>query len=212
MTTPDSSAAEDRAAAAWLAVCDDILAGLTHALNNRLAALSSVTRMIEYGDLSLISTLVQEMEELEGTIQLLRTLPSTAEDGAEPVHLGDGLRTVVELQRLRRETRDLHYRLEIDPSTPPVVADPVLLTRALLLVLAEVADHALKTETLEILIATEAADSSVLLRFSAGSDAQISISGRTRDAVSVFLQPSGGTIASTDQDPSAFLGIRIPAA
>jgi hypothetical protein len=38
---------------AWLSVCDDLLWAFNHALSNRLAALTSITRILEYSDTGL---------------------------------------------------------------------------------------------------------------------------------------------------------------
>lgn len=206
----------ERAAAAWVTVCDDVLAGFTHTLNNRLAALGSIARVIEYGDpaaTSLFSTLVQEIDDLERTIQLLRTLPWSSDEGSEHVHLEDSLRSVVDLQRLRRETRDLEFRIATDPATPPIFAEPVLLTRALLLLLGEIAAHAVKNGVWTVTLETEVSDGSVVLRFAQeGGPAPAEIPGNSLTAARTLLETCGGSISDPHAASSGLVEVHLPAA
>ncbi len=215
LSSSDVMAAIEQAAAVWVTVCDDVLAGFTHAVNNRLAALGSIARVIDEGDPAatpFFSNLLQEIDDLEQTVQLLRALPWTSDNEPEHVHVQDCLRSVVDLQRLRRDTRDLEYRIELDPATPPVFAEPVLLNRALLLVLGEVAAQAVRGGSCTVTLETKVADGSVILRLAhEGGSASPRIPANTLAAARTLLETCGGTIPDPGSVSSGLVEIHLPA-
>jgi hypothetical protein len=127
------------AAAIWLATSDEILAGLSHALNNRLAAVGSIARVLEFGDAGdLYGSLVGEIEQLEATVALLHLIPRTDEDHVEPVRLEDFVEPLIQLHALRRDARDIDFVLSGEDMVPPGFVEPVLLSRSILVALSTV--------------------------------------------------------------------------
>jgi signal transduction histidine kinase len=141
MTRPEPSpppAATAAAAEAWLGVADELLAAVNHALSNRVAALISLARVLEYGDAAgnpLLVVLQQEVERLEQTTRLLRLLPREAHDQPEPVRLADVLPDVLALHRLRSDARDVKFEVRESSDPAPAWVSPGLLSHALLMVL-----------------------------------------------------------------------------
>ena len=73
----------------WIELSDGLVAGIHHALNNRMAALGGAVQVLQ-GDIEvehpLISLLSTEVRRLEGTASLLRYL-SHGDGTFEPVQL-----------------------------------------------------------------------------------------------------------------------------
>jgi hypothetical protein len=135
----EQTSAATSPAEAWLSVCDELLWAFNHALSNRLAALTSITRILEYSDTGLdplLSALSSEIGSLEKTLALLRLLPRSPTAVHEPVRLEDLLPEVVSLHRLQTEFRDLDYGIDAQPDTTPIWVEPSRLTHTLLLLLA----------------------------------------------------------------------------
>lgn len=127
---------------AWLAVADDLLWAINHALSNRLAALTSITRILEHSDTGadpLLAVLSGEIEQLERTVELLRLLPRHPDEQPEPVLLAELLPNVLALHRLQGEWRDLEYEVHGADGVSPVCVEPSLLAHALLLLLSAAA-------------------------------------------------------------------------
>lgn len=126
-------------AAAWLAVSDELISAVNHALNNRLAALLSLSRVLEFDDAAanpLVAVLQEEVERLERTTTLMRLLPRDPHEAAEPVVLADLFRDALALHRLRSGARDLEYDVGEAGDAPPAWAPPTALTHALLILLS----------------------------------------------------------------------------
>lgn len=130
---------------AWLTVSDDLLWGFNHALSNRLAAISSITRILEYSDTGLdplLSALSDEIVTLEETLKLLRLVPRSPRSTAEPVLLNELVPEVVRLHGVRSDSTDLRVESRFDEGLQPVWVHPARLSHALLIVLAAVSRHA----------------------------------------------------------------------
>lgn len=129
---------------AWLTVSDGLLAGVHHALNNRMAALTAVAQVLESDlprDHPLASALSGEAERLERTVSLLRALPR-GRGAPEPVQLGDVLRTVVQLFGMHHAVRDVSCEVVEEPGILPLWIEPATLTHALLVLTTVAGWHA----------------------------------------------------------------------
>lgn len=129
---------QEAAAEAWLRVSDGLVAGIHHALNNRLAALTAVAQVLEMeipADHPLRSSLSGEADRLQSTVGLLHHLPR-GRGVAEPLQLADVLRVVAELFALHHELRDIPLEVAGAADVLPVYCDPAQLTHALLLAAA----------------------------------------------------------------------------
>lgn len=123
--TNDSSRSSIRAED-WLPVHQALLAGLVHACNNRVAALSGIAQLYE----ARLSTGDEGMQQLLGEVEKLRSLMSLfrlALNGRsarrEPARMGEALQTAVALLANHLDAR--HSRLEAPPESGDV--EPVML-------------------------------------------------------------------------------------
>jgi C4-dicarboxylate-specific signal transduction histidine kinase len=143
-TTPPDSGQPERVEGGWPELHDGLVAGLHHALNNRLAALSAVGQVVE-ADLAaehpLSGSLRAELRRLESTVSLLGLLVAGSGD-PEPVHLPTALHEARQLLALHHSLRDVLLEVEVDDSLLPVWIDPAALLRALLGLLAAVGSRA----------------------------------------------------------------------
>lgn len=192
-----------RAAPEWLAVYDDVLLGLNHALNNRMAAIGSLASLLEFGEEtdSLLDNLIGEISALESTVELLGRLPAPPDEELEPIRLEDLVPRALELHRLRRDTRDLDYRFTSDVALPPAFAAPAPLTRVLLLVLGDVANAVRdgRAGQVDLHAGMSGEDLVLSIRAEAG-DAPVSIppSGRL-EAASALVEALGGRFDLREQ-------------
>jgi hypothetical protein len=166
MMRPDPSppSATHSPAEAWLGVSDELLAAANHALSNRLAALISLVRVLEYGDAAanpLLAVLQQEVDRLEQTTGLLRLLPRDAYDQPEPVLLADVLPSVLALHRLRGDAREIEFEVRESADPAPAWVSPGLLSHALLMTLDAATRVALRAAAASVEIASTGSDEHV---------------------------------------------------
>lgn len=102
---------------------DGILRGFAHALSNRVAALSGVAGLLDFGDLpaSRVSrALGSEVGQLGQLVELLRLLPSDARPRGEAVELQSTLPLVVALHAMHADLRDVACTVRHDREASPV--------------------------------------------------------------------------------------------
>lgn len=123
---------------AWLAASDGLVAGVHHALNNRVATMSALVQLAsldpEPGP-DALRALREELERLAGTLRLVGMLPRRPGEGPIPLQLPDLLPDVLALARQHRELRDVEVAVELPPGLPPVLAPETALAHALLALL-----------------------------------------------------------------------------
>lgn len=141
----DASLAAE-AAEIWVRASDGVLCGLNHNLTNRIYALDLFMGHLESGatiDASVRSTVAAEVGRLELLLRRYRLMERS--DGApeEPVRVADILPDVVELFKSHLALRDIPCTLSGDLSSPPALAAPATLAKALLLLLCAAARQAL---------------------------------------------------------------------
>ncbi|HEU4628838.1 MAG TPA: hypothetical protein VFS08_03805 [Gemmatimonadaceae bacterium] len=129
--------------AAWPAAADGVLRGLAHELSNRTGTIAAVAEALaaERPDSRLATALSSEAERLQELLRLLRLLSTDATRPAEPVRPADVLDDALALFALHPGGRAASAQLAgaLDEA-PPVRARVPALTRALLVLLAAVAD------------------------------------------------------------------------
>lgn len=124
----ESRAQSSVAAEDWLPVLEQLLDGLTHALSNRIAALSGIGQLIE---LSLATreesgqSISNETEQLRSFVELARPLGAVRATRREPALVGDSLRPAAQLLAHHRDLRGVRYEI---PAADPTV-EPLLLWR-----------------------------------------------------------------------------------
>jgi hypothetical protein len=102
---------------------DGILRGVAHALSNRVAALSGVAGLVDFGDLPpdrLSRALGSEVSQLGQLVELLRLLPSDTRPRGEAIELKTLLPAVVALHALHADLRDVPCTIQHDRDAHPV--------------------------------------------------------------------------------------------
>jgi hypothetical protein len=122
----------------WLPVSAELIAGVHHALNNRVGALSAVTQVLE-GEMNaahpLRLALADEVKRLQATVRVLTLLPRPADAVPEPVLLPDLLPGITELYGLHHGVRDTECVAETEDGILPLYCEPTLLAHLLLTLL-----------------------------------------------------------------------------
>jgi hypothetical protein len=162
---PETGSAE------WLSLSDDLLAGLVHALNNRVTALSVFAELINLGDNQLASAglLATEVERLQRATALLAMLPARHQ-APEALELGPVLDDAIALHAQHPRIRAIECVVERSGELPPVRAARWVLLRLLLLVVhaAKGAAAAVRRERATLYLTGDA--ESVTLRAFTGDD------------------------------------------
>ena len=149
--------AEEGAAAAaseaWLAAADGLVAGVHHALNNRLGTVSALVQIAAMGDGGGPDTgraLREELERLAETLRLLAMIPRRPGEEPIPLRLSELLPDVLALVAQHRDARDVRFAVETAPDLLPVLCAETALAHALLALLAGAAGAAREAETLRV--------------------------------------------------------------
>lgn len=139
---PDEAAlAEVREA--WLEVSDDLLQGVGHALNNRVAAMTAVGQVLAATTEGPLTTaLSAESSRLQRAVQLLRLLVRRWDAEPEPLTVQDVLDDVTELVSHHPRVHTAGLRVEAEAGLMPVRAERSSLTHAFCLLLAPAAEAA----------------------------------------------------------------------
>jgi hypothetical protein len=131
---PEMTAAfETPGAAEWLALSDDLLAGLVHSLNNRVTAISVCAELAGLGDEQMLGggMLVAEVSRLQQASALVALLP--ARGHAEALEIGPVLHDAVAIHAHHPRMRAVECAVEIADATPPVRVPRWALLRVLLM-------------------------------------------------------------------------------
>ena len=131
---PEMTAALARSGAAeWLALSDDLLAGLVHALNNRVTALGVCAELAALGDEQMLEggLLQAEVDRLQKVSALVALLPTRGR--AEALEIGPVLEDAVAMHGYHPRMRGVECAMEIAGAPQPVRAPRWALLRLLLI-------------------------------------------------------------------------------
>lgn len=161
-------------AAEWLALSDDLLAGLVHALNNRVTALSVCAELAGLGDEQMLEEglLVAEVTRLQRASALVALLP--ARGHPEALEVGPVLQDAIAIHAHHPRIRAVECTVEIAGSPQPVRVPRWALLR-LLLIMVDAAKGG----------AHDAKRSATALRLSGDAEA-VRVRAATRDAGGVY--------------------------
>jgi hypothetical protein len=129
----------------WLAIHDELLRGIAHALSNRVATMSVVTFMLDAPGADVgrqADALRGETEQIEALLMAMRALPRGIDGGAEPMIAGDAVRGALALHAHHGELRDVPCEVVTEGDVPPVLADPQALLHAVVAALTAARRHA----------------------------------------------------------------------
>lgn len=198
---------------AWLEASDGLLAGVGHALNNRVAALAAVGQVLastSEGPLS--RALSAESSRLQRTVQLLRLLVRRWAGEPEPIQLADVLADVAELLSHHPDLRAESIRVSADPGLPPVLSERSALTHAFCLLLIPAARAAERAggEPLEIRCSATAAEVRVEIPFPGDAD-QPPAAAVDPLAARGLIERAGGELSAREEAGAlAGLEVRLP--
>jgi len=122
-------------AAEWLVLCDELLAGLVHALNNRVTAISVCAELANLGDEQMLrdGVLIVEVTRLQRLGALMGLLPARAH-GPEALEIAPVLDEAIALHAYHPRIRAIECAVEREGTLQPVRAPRWALLRLLLLV------------------------------------------------------------------------------
>ncbi|HUQ45074.1 MAG TPA: hypothetical protein VM033_00400 [Gemmatimonadaceae bacterium] len=131
-------------AAEWLALSDDLLSGLVHALNNRVTALSVCAELAGLGDQRLLGegVLLGEVLRLQHATALVGLLP--ARGHTEPLDIGPVLDDAIEMHAHHPRMRTVECAVERVGAVQPVRVPRWALLRLLLLLVDAAKESALE--------------------------------------------------------------------
>lgn len=157
----------DVAASVWLSVSDDLLWGFNHELSNRLAAITSIAKILEHSDTGLdplLSVLTGEIQTLENTLDLLRLIPRNPDGVPEPLLLEDIIPEAVRLSEMRGDFRDFGYETAFEGDAQPVWMEYASLVHALLISLGTVSRATREAGGGRVVIRVDSAPERVIVR------------------------------------------------
>lgn len=151
--------------AAWAAVRDALLRGLTHALSNRVMAIATLADLTS--DARAGEVLAGESRRLDTLLRQFRMLCSTDPSLGEPVHLADLMPPLVALAARHPDVADLACKLEVAPDVEPVWGDPVSIQRVILTLIVAAARAARQLGIGVVWLGWGAADGVAIVRLGA---------------------------------------------
>lgn len=132
--TPEPRSADPPLGDDWRTISEELLKGLVHALNNRVASLSAFVELARLGDEEEdpLAALAAEIEQLHGVNALFGLLPQRAA-GPESLELRVALDDAIRLHEHHPRLRDGHVRVTADGAPGVVRAPRWALVRAMVM-------------------------------------------------------------------------------
>ncbi|HYW33445.1 MAG TPA: hypothetical protein VE869_18225 [Gemmatimonas sp.] len=193
--SPHASAPPNAGALRWLAIQNDLVSGLAHALSNRVATIDAAAYMLQFDstDIPAQATILHgEAGRLETLVLALRSLPARRQAEAEPVLVADVVKEALAVHEHHDDLRGIPCETSIDPDVPPVHVDPIALQHALLVALtaARTAAGSTGVATLDV----RAGGDMVQFTASARGAPGVAPDGGESDAAAIswLLHPHGG--------------------
>lgn len=189
------------AAARWLAIHDELLRGITHALSNRIATIGATSYMLEHGDVAVeqtIESLRAECERMDTLLQQLRQLPARPGAEPEPMTVGDACTSAIRVHANHGEFRDFDCDVVEEPDVYPIWAEPQSFTHAILVALTAAKRNAMPGSRISIHIAgdTNVVRINAAAAHAVASEDDLNITDAA--AASWLLASHGGTARAVD--------------
>ena len=131
-------------AEAWGLVSETLVRGLAHALSNRIATIGTIAELLRVGgdDPHAMSEMLGiETERLEDVLEQMRALSARSPARMEAMRLSDAVAGAMALHSYHPERRSVAVTIEPGDESRPVLVDPLVLQRQLLILL-DAATHA----------------------------------------------------------------------
>jgi signal transduction histidine kinase len=131
-------------AEAWAFVSETLVRGIAHALSNRIATIGTIAELLRVGGddpLAMSEMLGVETERLEDLLEQMRSLSARGSGRMEAMRLSDAVAGAMALHSYHPERRAIAVTVEPGDESRPVLGDPLLLQRELLILL-DAATHA----------------------------------------------------------------------
>ena len=190
-------------------MADELIAGIHHALNNRVGALGAVAQVLgmemEAED-PLRAALAAEVERLQGTVAALTLLPIRPGAREEPVLLSDLLPRVVELYGYHHGVRDTACTVEGAESVLPLWAEPTRLAH-LLLAMAIAAGEAARSSGGRAVVRCTGDAAEVEVRVAVGAGAA---AGGVESLAPWAAEMGGSLVREEAPEGGAELVLRLP--
>lgn len=191
----------EHAGAGWEETRDAVLRGLNHAMSNRVASLSGLTRILVPaggGDPGpVVAALQAEVDRLEQLFHLYTLLPVGTGGYLEPLELPALLRAVAALHELRSDLADARCEVTAHPDTRPIRAHRARVAHACLAVLGLAASRA-PGAPLAIGCASEGEESVVRVPLPATEDTAAGDPDSADAGIDALVRAAGGRLARDD--------------
>jgi len=131
-------------AEAWGLVSETLLRGIAHALSNRIATIGTIAELLRVGGddpHAMSEMLAIETERLEDLLEQMRAISARSGGRMEALRLSDTVAGAMALHSYHPERRSVAVTIEPGDESRPVLGDPLLLQRHLLILL-DAATHA----------------------------------------------------------------------
>jgi signal transduction histidine kinase len=184
------------AAARWLAIHDELLRGITHALSNRIATIGATSYMLEHGDVAVAQTveaLRDESERMDTLLQQLRQLPARPGAEAEPMTVGDICANAIRVHTHHGDWRDFECDVVEDPDVYPVWGEPHAITHAVLVALTAAKRNAVPGSRVRIHISGDTSVVRISASAPSPNDTADHLNLADAEAASWLLAFHGGT-------------------
>ena len=195
---------------------DGILRGIAHALSNRVAALSGVAGLVEFGDMTsqrIARALGAEVGQLHALVELVRLLPVDPRARAEAIELRTMLPQIVALQAMHGELRDVGCSVTHGGEIPPVhCVKPVLIYSMLILVDAAKRDALPSQGSVTVGYGGDSTSASIVVESRRGAAAAITASDVAghRDRIgALFRQVNSPLDVGVDPVSGDWSGLRL---
>jgi signal transduction histidine kinase len=131
-------------AEAWSLVSETLVRGIAHALSNRIATIGTIAELLRVGGddpHAMSEMLAIETERLEDLLEQMRAISARSGGRMEALRLSDAVAGAMALHSYHPERRSVAVTIEPGDESRPVLGDPLLLQRHLLILL-DAATHA----------------------------------------------------------------------
>jgi hypothetical protein len=182
----------------WLALSDDLLAGLVHALNNRVTALSVCAELASFGDKQMLSdgVLVAEVARLQRASALMGLLP--ARGVVEALEIGPVLDDAIAMHAHHPRMRAIECTVDARGSVEPVRVPRWALLRAMLF-LVDAAKRA-----------AQASEHGIVTLHVAAGDGVVQVRAPAHDKSSVYAAEMAAACGGSLQSEHGALVLSLP--